>query len=119
MEVWISYVLLGGVLLAAAIIGFGLALLIFGQSQAAEPTTVTALIEQESHATSPRAILDGAVAGRPSSLVRLGVLVLILTPVTRVAMTLVLFLAQRDRAFVALTSVVLVVLILGLLGVGT
>jgi uncharacterized membrane protein len=118
MELWISYVLLGGVLLAAAIVALGLALLIFGQSQAAEPTTVAALIEQESHATSLAAILAGAIAGRPTSLVRLGVLVLILTPVTRVAMTLVLFLAQRDRAFVALTSVVLVILILGLIGVG-
>jgi uncharacterized membrane protein len=119
MEIWISYVLLGGVGLAAAIIALGLALLIFGQSGAAEPATVAALIEEETHVTSLNAIFDGVVTGRPTSLVRLGVLVLILTPVARVAMTLALFLVQRDRAFVALTAFVLVLLILGLIGVGS
>jgi uncharacterized membrane protein len=38
---------------------------------------------------------------------------------TRVAMTAALFFAQRDRTFVTITSVVFLVLVLGLIGVGS
>jgi uncharacterized membrane protein len=117
LEVWISRVLLGGVLLAAAIIFLGLARLLTMPPQGGEPATAAALIQQETHPTSLVAILDGVDEGRPTSLVRLGVLVLILTPVARVAMTVVLFLAQRDWAFVVLAAFVLLLLVLGLLGV--
>jgi uncharacterized membrane protein len=40
---------------------------------------------------------------------------LIATPIARVALTLVAFLIQRDRLYVALTAVVLVLLLWGLL----
>jgi uncharacterized membrane protein len=47
-------------------------------------------------------------------LVQLGIILLIATPVARVAMTLVAFVIQRDRIYVALSAVVLVVLLYGL-----
>jgi uncharacterized membrane protein len=46
--------------------------------------------------------------------VQLGVILLIATPVARVALTLVAFAVQRDRIYVALTAVVLIVLLYGL-----
>lgn len=117
MERWVSVVLLGGVLLAAALILIGLTLLLFGNARAGEPATVAEVIGQESHTTSIAVIVDGVREGRPGAIIRLGVLALILTPAARVAMTLVLFLAERDWAFVALTAFVLLLLALGLAGV--
>ncbi len=61
-------------------------------------------------------ILHGAVALDPRAVVQLGLLLLIATPVARVALTLVAFLLQRDRLYVAITAFVLVLLLYGLLG---
>ncbi len=58
----------------------------------------------------------GGVFGRYSpALVQLGLVLLIATPVARVALTLGAFLLQRDRIYVALTGLVLVLLTYGLL----
>ena len=98
LERWISRILLGGVLLAAAIILLGLARLLTTAPQEGAPATAAALLQQETHPTSLSAILDGVSEGRPTSLVRFGVLVLILTPVARVALTVVLFLKGIGRS---------------------
>jgi uncharacterized membrane protein len=114
MERWISVVLLGGVVLAGAIILLGLGLLVLGPPRPGEPTAIAGLIEQETHPISVGAILAGARAGRPTSLIRLGVLALILTPMARVALTMLLFLDRRDWTFVALTAFVLLILVFGI-----
>lgn len=48
---------------------------------------------------------------------QLGLLLLIRTPVVRVAMTMALFAAQGDWTFVLITGWVLALLVLGLVGV--
>jgi uncharacterized membrane protein len=48
------------------------------------------------------------------SIVQLGLLLLIATPVARVAFTLVAFVLQRDRTYVVVTSIVLALLLYGL-----
>jgi uncharacterized membrane protein len=48
------------------------------------------------------------------AIVQLGLVLLILTPVARVALTLVAFLVRRDRLYAALSLVVLMLLIYGL-----
>jgi uncharacterized membrane protein len=65
-----------------------------------------------------RDIIDGVRDGDGPSVIELGLMVLILTPTARVALTLVLFLKQRDRLFVGLAAVVLVILLLGFFGIG-
>ena len=50
----------------------------------------------------------------PRGIVQLGLVLLIATPVARVALTLGAFLLQRDRLYVLLTTVVLVLLLFGL-----
>ena len=47
-------------------------------------------------------------------IVQLGLVLLIATPVARVALTLGAFLLQRDRLYVVLTTIVLVLLLFGL-----
>jgi uncharacterized membrane protein len=64
----------------------------------------------------PVQIVRGAWALRPGDLIQLGLLVLVLTPVARVVFSAVVFLLQRDRLYVVLTGIVLVVLALSLTG---
>lgn len=59
-------------------------------------------------------ILHGVATLDAGAIVQLGLVLLIATPVARVALTLVAFVMQRDRTFVALTLLVLVLLLYGL-----
>ena len=60
-------------------------------------------------------ILRGVESMQSESIVQLGLLLLIATPVARVAFTLVAFMLQRDRTYVAVTALVLALLLFGLL----
>ena len=60
-------------------------------------------------------IFAGAARLDSAALVQLGVVVLIVTPIARVALTLVAFLIRRDRTFVLLSAVVLLILLVGLI----
>ena len=59
-------------------------------------------------------IVRGALALDSASIVQLGLVLLIATPVLRVALTLVAFALQRDRLYVLITAVVLALLVYGL-----
>lgn len=64
--------------------------------------------------TSLGGILRGAVAMRSEAIVQLGLVLLIGTPVARVAFTLFAFVLQRDRTYIMITTLVLVLLLYGL-----
>ena len=61
-------------------------------------------------------IVRGAVALHPDAIVQLGLVLLIATPVARVAMSLVAFILQRDRVYIIVTTIVLALLIFSLTG---
>lgn len=121
MEIWISYVLRAGVMAAGAIILFGVVLFLVAGPPASGPHTLNDVIGNGGHRimVSPSSIAHDAAAGSPVAVIQLGVLVLILTPMMRVAMTIFLFVALRDRIFVAITAVVFSVLVLGIIGIGS
>ena len=58
------------------------------------------------------AMARGIVSGSGESLVLLGLILLIATPIVRVAVSLLIFMHQRDRAFVYITCLVLALLML-------
>lgn len=64
--------------------------------------------------TSVGGILRGVREMRSESIVQLGIVLLIATPILRVAFTLVAFILQRDRVYIAITTVVLALLVYGL-----
>ncbi|HYB74048.1 MAG TPA: DUF1634 domain-containing protein [Candidatus Sulfotelmatobacter sp.] len=69
--------------------------------------------------TSLAAVVRGAAAGRPYAVIGLGMLLLIATPVVRVALSVFFFLAQRDWLYVGITLLVLGVLLVSLFsGIG-
>ncbi len=59
-------------------------------------------------------IVKGAVALRPRSIVQFGILLLIATPIARVAFSITGFALERDRKFVIITAIVLAVLLYSL-----
>lgn len=60
-------------------------------------------------------IVRDASAGEARAIVQLGLIVLIATPIARVAFMLLVFVLQRDRLYVGLTAVVLLLLLYGFL----
>jgi uncharacterized membrane protein len=103
-------------------IGVGVSLLVIVAG------TVTSFVHHPGYLWSPQAlpplttpvvdapptlhtVLAGVLAGRGRSLVMLGLILLIATPVLRVAVSVVVFLIQEDLIFVALTMVVLGLLV--------
>ena len=61
-------------------------------------------------------ILAGAFEGRGRNIIQLGLLLLIATPVARVAFSVVAFTLERDRVYVVITLIVLAVLMWSLMG---
>jgi uncharacterized membrane protein len=61
-------------------------------------------------------IVRGALGLNARAVVQLGLVLLIATPVARVAMSLVAFALQRDRVYIVVTSIVLALLIFSLTG---
>ncbi len=98
----ISHVLRGGLLLSVGILLAGLA------TAALEgglfPRTVL----------EPDQILGPLLRLRPEALLSVGVLVLIFTPVVRVALSVAAYLTERDWMYVAVTAIVLVNLLTAL-----
>ena len=67
----------------------------------------------------PRAILRGIAAGRGQSIIEAGIYLLVLTPVTRVMMSMILFVfAERDWTYGIITACVLALTLAGLLWLG-
>ena len=99
----IAHVLRGGIVVSSAILLLGLAIATL--EGGAYPTAVVPV---------PRA-LALSLQLHPDGLLSLGVVVLILTPVLRVALSFASFLKERTGPYVAITAVVLFNLLLGLL----
>ncbi len=59
-------------------------------------------------------IVRGVLALHSAAIIQLGLVLLILTPIARVALTLVAFIMQRDRLYVLITAVVLALLLYSL-----
>ena len=116
MEIWISHTLRFGVVLAAVVILLGLLVYVAVGPASGGPTSVHQVLHTSETSVKPGGIIRGAVGGDSIALIQVGVLALILTPITRVAMSIVLFSSQRDGVFVLITSIVLAILVLGLIG---
>jgi uncharacterized membrane protein len=112
VEQLIGRLLQVGVLVAAAVVLAGGVMLILrhGRSTVEFNTFSTAA----SPLTGLVGIFRGAFALDPMAIVQLGLVLLIATPVMRVALTLVAFALQRDRLYILLTAVVLALLLYGL-----
>ena len=81
-----------------------------------EPTGHHVFTSEPPYLRSVGGIVRGALALQSDAVIQLGLLLLIATPVARVAMSLVAFILQRDRVYVVVTSIVLALLLFSLTG---
>jgi uncharacterized membrane protein len=63
-------------------------------------------------------VWKGVLCRQPRSVIQFGLLLLIATPIARVAFSVIAFAVERDRLYLALTMVVLTVLVWSLSGMG-
>lgn len=113
-ELMISHVLRGGVLLSAAVVLVGVILFYFRYFSAAGPGVSTAAFPHTLASVS-----QGLMQGDPQAIIALGLLLLLATPVLRVAVSIVAFGLERDWRYVVITSIVLLILLISfLLGKG-
>ena len=116
IEAVMSRILRVGVLTAAALVAVGgVVYLVKTIGQQPHYSSFTA---QVSALRSPLGIVRDAIQGKAAGLIELGLIVLVLTPVARVAFALLAFARQRDLLYVAFSVVVLSILVLSLTGHG-
>ncbi len=120
MELMVSYVLRGGVLLSSAIIALGILLLAItrntGYAQFLPHHLPDILAYHPAGGpgvfpTALGAVGTGVWAGKSYAIIVVGILLLIATPVVRVALSVLFFLGQEDWLYVGITLFVLAVLL--------
>lgn len=113
MEALISRLLQGGVVLSMATVTLGVVLMFVHHpgylQSAADLQRLTAPGAAIPH--TPADVARGVLAGQGRAVVALGLILLIATPILRVAVSLVGFGLQRDRAYTVICSLVLIVLL--------
>jgi len=121
MELAISHALRWGVLLSAAVILAGVLMLGwrhdtgYGKVQRHHLSQLLACRAGSGAGvfpTAPGTVIQGVRAGRPYAIIALGLLLLIATPVVRVALSVLFFLSQEDWLYVGLTLAVFAILII-------
>lgn len=120
-ELFIGTWLWIGVVVSAVLIAAGL-VLFFVQHRtgypAGRPLDLASLLRYEPNLTPAlfpttlRAVVAGTLQLRPYAVIELGLLLLIGTPVMRVAFSIVAFALERDRQYTLYTTIVLAILLL-------
>ena len=108
-ELLISHVLRGGVVLGAIVIAAGL--VAFYARYGPNPPLIVAQI----YPHSLEQTFVGLAHGSPQAFMVLGLLILLATPVVRVAVSIVAFVLERDWTYVAITALVLAILLVSFL----
>jgi uncharacterized membrane protein len=112
VEVIIGDLLRAGVIAAAAMVALGG--IVYLSRHGGEPPQNSVFRGEPANLRTFAGIFHDALAWRGRGLIQLGLLVLIATPVARVAFSVYAFLRERDRLYVGVTLVVLSLLIYGL-----
>jgi uncharacterized membrane protein len=116
IEVIIGNLLRAGVLASAAVVAVGA--IIYLSRYALQPADFGTFRGEAAALRSAPAVLKGALHFHGKSIIQLGLLLLIATPVARVVFSVIGFAIERDHLYVVLTLIVLAVLLYSLLGSG-
>jgi uncharacterized membrane protein len=114
IETIIGDLLRDGVLAAAAMVAFGA--VIFLARHGRETPHYGVFMGEPAEYRTISGILWRAASFHGRNIIQLGLLILIATPVARVAFSVIAFALERDRLYVGITLVVLAVLLFSLGG---
>jgi uncharacterized membrane protein len=109
VEILIGQVLRAGVLLSCFVTLIGLALYLVHHATTTPDYRVFHSVNAPLR--SVYLLIPNAFHGNPLAIIQLGVLLLIATPVARVAFLVVAFALERDRMYVVVSGLVLVILL--------
>jgi uncharacterized membrane protein len=117
IELLISRLLLGGVIVSKTLILIGVLLMFIHHPAYLKSAADLQRLTRPGAAfpTTVAEVAQGVIVGRGQAVVALGLMLLILTPILRVAVCIVGFALQRDRAFALISTLVLVVLLISFL----
>jgi uncharacterized membrane protein len=104
----------GGVLLAAFVVSIGA--IIYLMRHGGAPVDYRIYRGEPADLREVRGIIRDSVALRGRGIIQLGLLLLIATPVVRVAFSIVAFAKEGDRVYVVFTLIVFSILLYSLLG---
>jgi len=113
LEKMIATILLGGVLAAATVVFIGGIRYLLQHH--ADPVQYSRFILNDPRLTSVRTIAQLSWHFRGDAIIQLGLVLLIATPVTRVALSAVAFYLERDRLYLGVSTIVLAILIFSLM----
>jgi len=116
IEVILGNLLRTGVLISAAVVLSGAC--VYLSRHAHEPADYRVFRGEPSEYRTIRGVIQSVMNGRGRGLIQLGLLLLIATPIARVAFSVAGFTIERDRLYVAFTLIVLAILLYSLLGSG-
>jgi len=116
IEVILGNLLRTGVLISAAVVLWGAC--VYLSRHAHEPADYRIFRGEPSEFRTIPGVIQSVISGRGRGLIQLGLLLLIATPIARVAFSIVGFAIERDRMYVAFTLIVLAILLYSLLGSG-
>ena len=115
LERIVSRLLIAGVLLSAAVVLLGGACHLARHGR--ETADYHVFHEVSEQYRSVRGVMHAIGPSNCAAVIQLGLLILIATPIARVAFSLAGFAFERDRTYVVTTSIVLLILIYGVAGV--
>jgi uncharacterized membrane protein len=116
IEIILGNLLRAGVLLSAAVVLCGGC--IYLARHAHEPADYHVFRGEPAEYRTIPGVIQSVIHGRGQGLIQLGLLLLIATPIARVAFSVAGFAIERDRLYVAFTLIVLVILLYSFLGSG-
>ncbi len=116
LESIIGQLLRTGVLLAAGTVLAGGVLYLVRHH--ADPARFHTFVAGGSNISSLSGIVQAVAHGDSVAIMQIGLLLLVLTPITRVAFALVGFFLERDRLYTAVSLIVLVILLFSLIHAG-
>ena len=116
IEVILGNLLRAGVVFSAAVVLSGACIYLFRHGH--EHADYRIFRGEPSDFRTIRGVIRSLMEGHGRGLIQLGLLILIATPIARVAFSIVGFALERDRMYVVFTVIVLAVLLYSLLGSG-
>jgi uncharacterized membrane protein len=116
MQVILGNLLRAGVLLSAAIVLWGGCVYLYRHAH--EPANYRVFQGEPSEFRTIPGVIRSVLNYRGRGLIQLGLLLLIATPIARVAFSIAGFAIERDKLYVIFTIIVLIVLLYSLLGSG-
>jgi uncharacterized membrane protein len=116
VELFVGNLLRWGVILAATVTAIGAVIFLF--LYGGRTADYRVFHGQPDGLKSVGAVARDAFHLQPEAMIQLGLLLLIATPIARVALSLLAFVKQHDHTYIVVTAIVLGVLLYSLTGAG-